>query len=284
MYAQLGTIIFDNLKSPSEFEQRSAVVYAEHSLIDGKPRLQRTGSDLERIKISMDLHYSFCDVQGEIDALHDAMNAGDVLPLITGYGMYVGDFVIVNMSRELKHATPNGFLIAASVEVSLSEFVEGDKLTNLAQSAVQGGFAMLRNTPGTVLAFTPIQGIAAAVSADVEAMSLESAAITRELGEAATPSSRARLLSSVADRTRTITAKVGEVTATIAGGGAEFQAKTQGLRGTFRSLQRAAANVRAAASIQDYSGALQANQALINANNATISAGASIAAITATRR
>lgn len=284
MYAQLGTIIFENLKSPKDFEQRSAVNYAEHALIDGKPRLQRTGTDLERLKFSMDLHYTFCDVQGEIDALHDAMNAGDVLPLITGYGMYVGDFVITNLSRELKHATPNGFLIAASVEVSLSEFVEGDKLGNLADAAVQGGFAILRNTPGTVIASTPIQGLAASVSADTEAVNLESAAITRELADAAVPANRARLLASVADRTRTITAKVGDVTAKVATAGAEFQAKTQSLRATFRGLQRAAANLKAAADIQDYSGALAANQALIAANNSTISASATIAGLTATRR
>lgn len=128
MFAQLGNIQFQNLLSFNEFSKRGEMIYAEHALIDGKPKLQRTGSALDELNISLRFHASFCNPKVELDKLKDARNQGEILPLLWGNGNVEGEFVIGEISETIDEADPQGNIFSLSASVTLKEYVIKDKI------------------------------------------------------------------------------------------------------------------------------------------------------------
>lgn len=131
MYCQLGNIVFENLKTFGSYSRSGSVTYPEHSLIDAKPRLQRTGSGLDEITLSIRFHVSFCNPGDELDALTRARDEGEVLSLLWGNGTLAGNFVITTMSHEIEDADAQGNVFSYSVNLTLKEFVTPDKLLQL---------------------------------------------------------------------------------------------------------------------------------------------------------
>jgi phage protein U len=128
MFAQLGTIQFATAKSFSTFSERGSAKYAEHSLIDGKPRLQKTGNGLNEISVSILFHNSFCVPQTELNRLKEARDNGEILPLLWGDGTVEGDFIISDVEANKEQTTPEGTALSISVQLSLKEFVVPNKL------------------------------------------------------------------------------------------------------------------------------------------------------------
>ncbi len=128
MFAQLGKTQFENLKTPEEYSKRGEAIYAEHALIDGKPKLQRTGSSLEELNISIRLHASFCNPKEELDSLITARNEGEIMPLLWGNGILEGDFVITELEHRTEDADPQGNVFSYFVSLVLKEYVAKTKL------------------------------------------------------------------------------------------------------------------------------------------------------------
>lgn len=150
MYAQLGDIIFDGRLTPESKEYTKSASYAEHALIDGKPRLQKTGDALDEIKLVMHLHRSFCSPESEIAKLNSHMAAGTSLRYVTGTGSVVGTFVITSTKQAHAAQGPTGLIIETTVEVNLKE--AGDGI-----AATSSGFAFASSVPAvSVEQITPI--------------------------------------------------------------------------------------------------------------------------------
>lgn len=128
MYAQLGNHLFENLKSFQSYNKTGAAVYAEHALIEGKPRLQKTGLSLDEITLSMRFHASFCVPADELAALKTSRDDGEVLTLLWGNGKIEGTFVITELSETIEEADPQGNIFSYLVNCTLREFVVKDKL------------------------------------------------------------------------------------------------------------------------------------------------------------
>lgn len=128
MFAQLGKTVFQAVFSFAEDSEQGAASYAEHALLDGKPRLQKTGVGLTERSIKIMLHNSFCVPQDELNKLKDSRDQGEILPLIWGNGLVEGDFVITDLSASKEDVAPNGTVICYSVSINLKEFVSPNKL------------------------------------------------------------------------------------------------------------------------------------------------------------
>jgi len=128
MFAQLGTIQFENLKTFNDFSKTGSAIYAEHALIDGKPRLQRTGSSLDEINLSIRFHASFCNPKQELNLLIAAKDESQILPLLWGNGDLSGDFVITEINETIEHADPQGNVFSYLVSFTLKEYVVKDKI------------------------------------------------------------------------------------------------------------------------------------------------------------
>jgi phage protein U len=122
MWAVLGTIEFKLLAAPTTLDTTYAADYAEHSLINRKPRLQFTGLKTDDIKIDLTFHIDFCDPEAELEKLNEALSAHISLALVYGNGKYAGEFVITEIVSKLKHTAPNGKVLLLDASVTLREY------------------------------------------------------------------------------------------------------------------------------------------------------------------
>jgi len=141
MYAQLGNIRFEGLKGFSNFSHERGVNYAQHELINGKPRLQAVGDNLDSISFGMYLHSEFTNPEADIEALRLAMQNREILPLILGNGRVLGFFVIPNFSQINSFTDPLGNLIEVTLSVELLESFSDDPLRESELQAINQAFA-----------------------------------------------------------------------------------------------------------------------------------------------
>lgn len=128
MYAYLGDIKFEGFKGFSDFTGTNETVLSEHSVIEGKPRLQMTGEKLEEISLKFTLHVSFCNPEKEVEILQSYRRDGQVIPFVAGDGTTYGDFVIKTITRSYVQTDKNGSIVAIELDVTLIEyFVPGQK-------------------------------------------------------------------------------------------------------------------------------------------------------------
>lgn len=190
MYAQLGNIIFAGLNGFDSFERVRETDYAEHSLIEGKPRLQRIGEKLETITIALSLHASFCNPQAQINALDHARTNGEILPLLNGSGDYLGNYVIKRVSESAQHLAPDGKLIWVRVSVELSEYSEANAINQKGVNARALAVTSLGEVPAQVAPLSPVRVTiatpAAAIVQSVQGAKGEAFQVEQDLKAAAT--------------------------------------------------------------------------------------------------
>lgn len=116
------------------FSRRTEANYAEHHLIEGKPKLQKIGDNLDAIRFDIQLHSSFSNVERDIEALRAACVNGEVLPLIDGKGLSYGSFVIVAIDEMQQQTFDDGTVMLANLSVELREY-------EVSPEASFGGFA-----------------------------------------------------------------------------------------------------------------------------------------------
>jgi len=141
MYAQLGNIRFEGLKGFSSFSHERGVNYAQHELINGKPRLQSVGDNLDSISFGMYLHSEFTNPEADIETLRLAMQNREVLPLLLGNGRILGFFVIPNFSQSNSFTDPLGNLIEVTLNIELLESFSDDSLREAELQAINLAFA-----------------------------------------------------------------------------------------------------------------------------------------------
>ena len=146
MYAQLGNIRFEGLKGFSSFSHERGVNYAQHDLINGKPRLQSVGENLDTISFDMYLHAQFTDPESDIETLRLSMVNREVLPLILGNGRVLGFFVIPNFSQVNSFTDPLGNLISTTISVDLLENYIAEPLVEAKLQAYNSAFATSNRT------------------------------------------------------------------------------------------------------------------------------------------
>lgn len=149
MFAQLGTTIFDGLKSFVTFSSDEEAIVVEYALINRKPRLQGTGMGLRTISITLFLNQEYCKVTDEIAKLRRQKDTFEILPLLWGNGTLEGNFVITALSTNNTFMDNLGNLISANVAVILKEAVNDDALDKAQQDAINNAFAVGDKKPAT---------------------------------------------------------------------------------------------------------------------------------------
>ncbi len=147
MYAQLGNIKFETLIGFESLTDTRATNFAEHPLIEGKPRLQRVGTNLQELSFSLSFHSMFCVPEDEYDKLNNAREAAEVLPLVYGNGYVEGEFVIVSVGRKINQTDNNGNYVHITCDVTLKEFTSANKIQAAQSRAKLNAFAVDVNRP-----------------------------------------------------------------------------------------------------------------------------------------
>lgn len=122
MFALLGDILFEALTSPQAMESVSSFDYAEHKVVEDRPRLQWISEGLQLITIDVALHASFTNPTLQLVALKSAAELHSPLPLVLGTGEYRGYFVITSIQITSTQMTMSGALIAVTTRLVLKEW------------------------------------------------------------------------------------------------------------------------------------------------------------------
>lgn len=155
LFGTLGKIEFETLTSPQSFESTKSYSYGKLDVIEGRPRLQWISADLEEITLTLRWHRLFCNPYQQFRALEKAADDHQALALVFGNGIHRGYFVIKEISETITHTADDGTVIDMSVDVTLTEYVQGSAVSELASPDPPPG---LRST-------APKQSGASAVSA-----------------------------------------------------------------------------------------------------------------------
>ena len=124
MFAKLGNIQFDIMPYVSNMDETSSSNYVEHAVIEGKPKLQYMGENLDEINFSVKFHFSYCNPAQEIKKLKDSKTKAEAMPLIYGNGERAGEFVITEIRKTAEQNDAFGNIISINADVRLKEFSE----------------------------------------------------------------------------------------------------------------------------------------------------------------
>lgn len=122
MWAVLGEIEFELFNHPKLFEERTSTDYAEHALIQGKPRLEFVGDGLDELYLELQLHAALGEPEEQIRRLKAARAAHEPLPLVLGSGDYRGIYLITHVDTRVARTDGQGRVLVAGVSMYLREY------------------------------------------------------------------------------------------------------------------------------------------------------------------
>jgi phage protein U len=125
MFAVLGEITFQVLTGPETIESSRSFDYAEHQVIEDRPRLQWLAAGLETLAIELMFHASFANPSGQLAALAAAAEDHNARALVFGNGEHRGYFVVTSMRTVSTQMTAAGDVIAITVRAMLKEWAFG---------------------------------------------------------------------------------------------------------------------------------------------------------------
>jgi phage protein U len=141
MYALLGNIRFAGAYSPAEVRSTAGANYAEHALIEGKPRLQKLGDNLEELRLRIELFRPIVEPETALAELYRYKEQGEIISLTFGNGLVYGSFVVQTLEVDFRAQTKDGALTHATANVSLKEAYNPREATESRADA----FALARN-------------------------------------------------------------------------------------------------------------------------------------------
>ncbi len=145
-HALLGDIAFDLITYFDGIDHRFGAQYAEHALLQGKPRLQWTGDTLDEYTWTLVFHSGFCTPELELAKLRAAIGAHEALPLVFANGDYRGRFVPISAEMKTRQTARDGTALWIEGSMTLREFVEPPVLAE--QTPVQEPVAVEKADSG----------------------------------------------------------------------------------------------------------------------------------------
>jgi phage protein U len=122
MFAVLGEIVFELLGSPDAFESTRTWEYAEHRVVEDRPKLQWLAAGLETIELEFHFHRSFTDPAAQVALLTTAAEDHNARALVFGNGVHRGYFIVTSIRTTAQQMSANGRLIAITIRAALKEW------------------------------------------------------------------------------------------------------------------------------------------------------------------
>lgn len=142
-YALLGNIAFDLLNAPTAFDERRSATFAEHQVLEGKPKLQAMGLALTELTLELSLHHQLGAVESRYQQLIAAKEKQEALALVLGASKFKGHFVITALDSRTQFTDEQGNALARDVSLTLREFVGNTQAGRLGEALAMGGHSPL---------------------------------------------------------------------------------------------------------------------------------------------
>lgn len=245
MYARFGNIIFETLNAPEEFNLKKETTYYEHARVNIKPKLQRTGENLDEVKLVMHFHGNFCNPETEFEKLNSSRKSAKAELLVFGNGDIAGSFVITSIEKTVNYSLPDGTVVDSTVNVNLKEYQSASKRRDKEVEAKKNAFATNPLVPRPISSVLSIENNPAAlISASIQEASLAAAQSDAAIEEASqNPGLLAKASSVVAKANETIYTAMGKANAVLSGAEA-LQQQANGLDAAITNAQNAAQNIQ----------------------------------------
>jgi phage protein U len=283
MYAQLGSIVFEGFLGPVSKSTAIESNLAEHPLIDGKPRLQRVGDNLQEISLTLNLHISFSNPEGVINALEQARASATVMPFIQGNGAFLGTFVVKSIRTEDKKTNAFGDIVSTSVDVTLIEFADPNPAATRQSQARRDGIGNASNSPTPFAGPLANSSEAANLARTPIAVAGESQAVTSGFAAAQQqPAQEASKLADIARRLRKMRGELETLRTGIQNAQYQYQTAQRIINGATAALA-AVGRVETLVQQGNLSGAIDANDELIRAADNLLGASSELATVSASR-
>jgi phage protein U len=131
-FAILGEIVFEVLTSPESFRSMTDYHYAEHKVVEARPRLQWMALELQKISLELGFHIKFTNPATQMNRLRKAAEDHQARALVFGNGVHRGYFVIESIEETHQQLAGDGSFIAISAKIELAEWVQGAEFDPLA--------------------------------------------------------------------------------------------------------------------------------------------------------
>ena len=123
MFASFGPISFQPLASPTKLEIEKKYHYEALNVIGAPPVLQWIYDNLRHVELSIYLHNFWCKPQTAINALTQLADFHVPQQFVFGNQNNLGNFVISNYRLKQRWMADDGSVIAAEMDLELTEYV-----------------------------------------------------------------------------------------------------------------------------------------------------------------
>jgi len=162
VFAILGNILFVALTSFETFRSSSEFHYAEHKVVEARPRLQWLAQELQKISIELQFHVAFTSPATQMNLLRAAAEDHQARALVFGNGVHRGFFVIKSIEDTHQQLADDGSYIAISARLELQEWVPGADFDPAASpSTAASPLGIVPLDPSSVAVFDPNQPVSA---------------------------------------------------------------------------------------------------------------------------
>ena len=123
MWALLGDVQFELLFAPEQADLTARYNYAEHPVIEGKPKVQWTGDALKERNWTIRLHSVFCDPDVVMIAIRSMAGQHQAQALSLGTGEFLGRYVITEIHELTLVTDAAGGTVSQTADIRLKEWI-----------------------------------------------------------------------------------------------------------------------------------------------------------------
>jgi phage protein U len=127
-YAQLGDIVFEVVGPITGVESKCGFTFAQHDVIESKPRLQATGDELEVLTLTLAFNSTINDPVTAYADLVSVAAAHQAMPFVFAGGQILGRYVISEIDDTIDHTDTRGAVTRRTTRVTLTEWVQDQPL------------------------------------------------------------------------------------------------------------------------------------------------------------
>lgn len=256
---QLGSIKLFGVNGITSFESSTEANYVQHALIEGKPRLQRVGTNLETLKVSVVFNALYCVPEEELSKWYDLLNDSKVQYLTNKSGDYYGNFVVKSLSHTILKQSDTGTIQHSELTVELLE--AGEPNTNIKRANKSFAVGNIPGAPTSKVLETPY-GAAMQTNVKITEVGAESEAVSALVtGVNNNPDTADIVLPETAARTQTIAGALDQINTEINNTQSSIYAAAADLRTHMSVIQGALTVLENACNTVDIAGAVAADAA-----------------------
>lgn len=138
-FCTLGDLTLQLGEAPGTFREKYAAEFAEHGVVQGKPKLQAIGGKLDELQLEFQHHVGRADIGAIFNRLFEMLDGAEVVTLTMGDGEYLGQFVVTALDFDRTATFDNGTTMAATYTVALREYSAAPVLVVMQRPAVKSG-------------------------------------------------------------------------------------------------------------------------------------------------